>query len=128
VRVANDPFLAASWVVTGGRFTHKDATHPIPGETPYYSASADRPPGDAVPAYYEWLAHSPFVTLYAASNPYDDFADSLATYVHTELLGRPFALRVYKDDRLVHRVGSCWKKPRCQAKRRLLEEFLDDPS
>lgn len=122
---ADYPFMDVSWTVKAERYEPKlTAAAPLPGRLYYYKDALDRPSAEELPAFYAWLAKSDFVTLYAATSPYDDFADSLATYVHMIHLKKPFQLRVYKGDELVLTHVPCWEEPRCKAKRAALEAFL----
>ena len=80
--------------------------------------------GESVALTYEHLEKTDFPTLYAATNPYDDFAESYASYVHVVLMHRPYEVDVLRDGRLVHSFGSCWDAPRCLKKREALERIL----
>lgn len=74
---------------------------------------------------YDFILASCFPSLTAAMNPGEDFADSLALYSHSVLLGRPWQVSVYRDGELSRRLESCWREPRCAEKRQALERFLD---
>jgi hypothetical protein len=122
------PFLDTSWAVdpAGNGYLRKiEQKFPLPGQIIYYKPSDDRPSAARIPEYYDWLAKTDFVTLYGATNPYDDFAESLVTYVHTVLQKRPFEIRVVRNGQVERTVKACWDEPRCKAKRAVLEEFLD---
>lgn len=80
---------------------------------------------DMEPAY-RWLETTNFPSLYAATNPGDDFAESFVTYVHSVLMKRPWAIRIINGDRVVRQVASCWDQPRCAEKRKVLEAMLDE--
>jgi hypothetical protein len=73
---------------------------------------------------YWMIATSSFPSPTAAMNPGEDFADSLAIYVHSVLLGRPWSVDIYREGELVQHLGSCWDEPRCGMKRDVLEAFL----
>jgi hypothetical protein len=73
---------------------------------------------------YERLERTNFPTLYAATHPADDFAESLASFVHTVMLKKPFEIRIYRDGEIAKRYGGCWTEERCAGKRRILEELL----
>lgn len=122
VELTKFPFAAQSWVNSGERYLLKGQKPP--GPIIYYRDGLGKPSAVEAARYYDWLAASPFTTLYAATNMYDDFADSVATYVHTEVYGQPFELRVVEDGKVIRRLGSCWREPRCARKRRLVEEAL----
>ena len=74
---------------------------------------------------YESLERTNFVTLYGATRPGDDFAEAFVTYVHTVLMKRPFAVRLYRGKTEVKVFEACWRQPRCAGKKKLLEKLLD---
>lgn len=126
IEVDDYPFTDVAWTVEGERWKRKlEKTAPLPGPIVYYKPSVERPAGSELPKYYDWLAQSDFVTLYAATNPYDDFAESLVTYVHTVMMGKPFEIRLLKDGVVERRVKACWDEPRCATKRKELEKVLE---
>jgi hypothetical protein len=73
---------------------------------------------------YRFVSTSSFPSLTSLSNRNEDFADSLALYVHVVLAGRPFNVRVYRGDMLTAQLDACWDEPRCAEKRRALETIL----
>jgi hypothetical protein len=73
---------------------------------------------------YKQLEATSFPTLYAATHPADDFAESFANYVHVVMMGRPFEIALSEEGRVVKRHGPCWSESRCAAKRKILETFL----
>jgi hypothetical protein len=82
-------------------------------------------PAVAMAPVYESLAASSFVTLYAATNPFDDFAEAFASYVHVVLLHKPFAITIYQHGQLMLSYGPCWGQPRCAAKQAILAQLLE---
>jgi hypothetical protein len=80
--------------------------------------------GDQMAATYDKLEATNFPTLYALNQPGDDWAEAFATYVHTVMLHKPFAIRLYHDDRLIKDYTSCWAEKRCAGKRKIIERFL----
>ena len=73
---------------------------------------------------YSQLATTNFPTLYAATRPDDDFAESFVSYVHSVVMKRPWEISLYADGKLVKSYKSCWEEKRCAEKRRILEETL----
>lgn len=123
---AEFPFFNLSWTVSPqGRYaTRFDAEFPERSSVVYYfGAKLD---GDQLVVTYEHLERTNFSTLYAATHPADDFAESFASYVHTVRMGRPFEIRLLRDGRPVKVYGSCWARERCAAKRAILEMMLAD--
>ena len=81
---------------------------------------------DAIVTAYAGLEGSDFPSLYGATNPYDDFAECFASYVHSELLGRPYALRVDYDGVPQATLERFWASPRSEAKRAFMRELLGE--
>jgi len=79
--------------------------------------------GDA-PSIYEWLRRTNFPTLYAATSPADDFAESFANYVHVVLDERPYEVRLKQRQVSTNLLDSCWDLPRCASKRMAVKYLL----
>lgn len=73
---------------------------------------------------YEALQATDFPTLYAAVSPYEDFAESFASYVHTVLMDKPFEIRIMRDGQVVLRPDLRWSDARYAEKFTLLQRFL----
>jgi hypothetical protein len=119
------PFFDLSWTVDrpGNRFlTRFEQELPERKNVAYYFG-AKLSASDMVPAYRH-LELTNFPTLYAATTPGDDFAESFANYVHVVMMGKPFEIAISRDGKVVQRYAPCWKEARCAAKRRILEEYL----
>ena len=78
---------------------------------------------DMVPVY-ERLARTNFPTLYAATSPGDDFAESFVSYVHTVLMKRPREITIRHDGKVAKTYRTCWEEARCAAKCKILEDLL----
>jgi len=125
INLAEYPFLSLSWVFSKGaeRFIANDRNRfPLQARVVYY-LGAKLGTSQIVPVY-EQLENTDFPTLYAATNPYDDFAESFASYVHTVMLHKPFEIRIERGGKVVKRIESCWETPRCRDKRKVLEEVI----
>ena len=99
-----------------------DADFPGRSQVTYYFGA--RLDATAMPTVYADLARTNFPTLYAATSPGDDFAESFANYVHTVLMGKPFAIRIERSGELLRTLGPCWKEERCAAKAAILARLL----
>ena len=120
------PFAHASWTVKGDRYASRfDAAFPQRRKVVFYLEPKLQ--AGQMPATYGNLARTNFSTLYAATSPGDDFAEAFANYVHTVLMKKPFAIRIYRDGTLVKTYRPCWEQARCAFKRKLLEQFLAVP-
>lgn len=120
------PFARLSWK-TGKRndtlYTSRFETQfPLRKNVVYYfGAKLD---SDQIAEVYDQLEGTNFPTLYAATSPGDDFAESFVSYVHTVMMKRPLEIRIYRDGQIAKTYQSCWEEKRCAAKRKFLEELL----
>ncbi len=123
---AGFPYFLLSWALPkegDGYPTLFDATFPERKDVVYYFGA--KLPGERMIGVYNTLATTNFPTLYAATNPADDWAEAFVTYVHTVLMKKPFGIRIYTEGKLTLQYQSCWAEKRCGEKRRILERFLD---
>ncbi|HTV24629.1 MAG TPA: hypothetical protein VMG12_38320 [Polyangiaceae bacterium] len=81
-------------------------------------------PASLLEPYFELMATGAFASPATLSNAEEDFADSVATYVHTVIRGRPWRLGLYQSGELVRQLNTCWDEPRCGPKRALIERLL----
>lgn len=118
------PFTALSWKSKDGTYLGRlDDVWPQRSQIHYYADPKDQIPIQKAPASYSNFSISNFPTLYAATNPYDDFAESFVNYVHTMLLSHPYEVTLHTGE-TVTTYEACWRLPRCQSKRRVLESWL----
>ncbi len=118
------PFLALDWEITRDKkiVPRKENDFPLRKDVSYYT---DTPmDGSALLGLYDALQHTSFATLYAATNVYDDFAESFATYVHTVLLKRRYETRVWRDGVVVLNPEPFWSSRRCSAKYQFMQRYL----
>jgi len=122
---ARFPFFDLTWTIDrkGDRYASRfDGAFTMRPSVVYY-LGAKLDATDMAPAYAA-LAATNFPTLYAATSPGDDFAESFASYVHTVLMKRPWEIAIRHDGKTVMTYRTCWEEARCAAKRRILEELL----
>ena len=122
---ARFPFYDLSWTIDrkDDRYVSKfDAELPKRRSVVYY-LGAKLEASDMAPAY-QGLAKTNFPTLYAATSPGDDFAESFVSYVHTVLMKRPWEITIRQDGKVAMVYRTCWEEARCAAKRRILETLL----
>lgn len=116
---------AISWVMEGDSvFSRYDKDFPWRGKIAYYAPEEKKQPFALSLEAYGDLARTDFATLYATTNFGDDFAESFASFVHTELQGRPWQIRIDSAGGEPFVYESCWKQARCKKKRLVLESVL----
>ena len=122
---ARFPFYDLSWTIDrkDDRYVSKfDGDFPMRRSVVYY-LGAKLEASDITPAY-DSLGKTNFPTLYAATSPGDDFAESFVSYVHTVLMKRPWEITMLHDGKVAKTYRTCWEEARCAAKRKILEALL----
>jgi hypothetical protein len=117
-------YLALSWTTNAeGRFVAQPGSDfALRGTVDFYGKR--QLSDDAIVTAYAGLEQSDFASLYGATNPYDDFAECFATYVHVEMMGRPHILRIDLDGAPQAWLEGFWASPRSDAKRAFMERML----
>jgi hypothetical protein len=122
---AKYPFMGLSWRFNPNTEEYEslfDRDFPQRARVIYYKG-ARLSAADMVSTYAR-LKTTNFATLYAATKPADDFAESFATYVHVVLMKRPWEITIRKDGSVAYVFQSCWDEPRCTGKRKILEALI----
>ncbi len=78
----------------------------------------------ALPETFKDLAQSNFPSLYAATQPQEDFAESFAQYVHTVMLGQPWELTLRVNGTIKAQLGACFLDRRCPGKKAYFDALL----
>jgi hypothetical protein len=120
----HSPFFEESWGRDGKSFyrKHLPSTAIMNRVNFYFGGGTPLPPKD-LPGLYKELASTNFVNLYSAQNPKEDYAESLALYVHTVLLKRPYEIRI-QNGKKVQVIKACWEDQRCEGKKKILQNEL----
>ena len=79
-----------------------------------------------IPEIYQSLEKTAFPSLYAATNAYDDFAESFAIYVHSVVMHKPYRLQICSGSKVLGEIPDYWASGRASAKKRLFAELLDN--
>jgi hypothetical protein len=118
-------FFHESWKVSEGKLSSLyDLRWPARSLVTYYAQESRKLPAHAAIECYRQITNTNFPTLYAVTNPFDDFADSFANYVHVSILGKPWKIEIDSETtKLV--VEPCWNQPRCKSKKSLLETVIN---
>ena len=124
--LASYPFTSLSWRLSDDRNKYvtlfdnnfKQRTNVVY----YFGAQLDAE--EMVPSY-SMLESTNFPTLYAATRPGDDFAESFVSYVHTVLMKRPFSIRIYVKNKIAKTFEACWDQARCREKRKILDQLFN---
>lgn len=121
------PFAGLSWL------THKTALN---GESRYdnffrtrkalkfYAFQNAALSSEAIGETFTALSGTDFVSLYAATNMYDDFAETYAMYVHVILQKKPWRVRVMKNGKIVTELREPILTPRLIKKKEYMQELF----
>jgi hypothetical protein len=120
--VAPESFAGHSWETSQRPLGTQDFVHRE--EICYYHCQAEPLPARAIGPLYAGLHRSNFITLYAATNVFDDFAESVAFYLLDQLGDATFRLDTRQGQQydLLGGVGST----RFAGKKQFIETFLAD--
>lgn len=77
-----------------------------------------------IPTVYRQWNQTSFVSLYAAINPYDDFAETYAMYVHVVLQKRPWTVTIGLAGGQSAEYAAPIEHPRCAAKKTFVENLF----
>lgn len=127
VRPADYPFFLLAWTHSpdGRQYVSVfDAQFPQRKNVAYYSRAPARLDATRMLEVYGALERTSFATLYAATNPFDDFAEAFASYVHAELMGKPWEIRIHHDAGPARTFRLCWGQPRCRERQAILDGML----
>ncbi|MEA3275086.1 MAG: hypothetical protein U9Q81_07340 [Pseudomonadota bacterium] len=90
----------------------------------FYRFEAAPLPLAAAPVVYGALARTNWPSLYGSIDPYEDFAETFALFVHTRLLGGSYRVDVlFGPERVAHFL-SCLDTGRCPGKTAYLEQLF----
>ena len=122
----DSPFLAVSWRYTDqGRMASRwAARYPDFAKLAYYSFDKAKLPLSAAESLYGALSKTDFPSMYGATNIYDDFAEAFAVYVHSQMLGKPYRVEVFRNGKRRLTYRSCINTGSCPDKVGALESLL----
>jgi len=128
-REISDPtvfaFSALSWTLVNGktvgkaddRFARRTAVH-------FYKFGASKLTSSDIEPVYRELVNSNFISLFGSTNPFDDFAETYAMYVHVILQGKPWNVQLRKAGPVIMDVDRPILQNRCQLKRQYLDRLF----
>jgi hypothetical protein len=126
--LANARFASLSWVYKDGDYVSRfDADFTLRPKIVFYGNFQSKLPARDAESVLRALSKTDFPTPYAATSNADDFAESLANFIHVVLDRRPYWVEVSKKGKVLYRLDSCWGTPRCAAKEKYLNELLAAP-
>jgi hypothetical protein len=122
----HSPFTRISWQLDGsGHLTApRKQAFPLLTQLHFYRFEAAPLPRSAAPWVYGQLARTDFPSLYGALSVYEDFAETFALFVHTRILGKPYAVVLRDDKQVIGIYSSCLQTGNCPAKADFVKRLL----
>jgi len=122
---ARSPFTRLSWNTDGRSWiSERKRRHPVLAQPRFYRFRYAPFPASAAPIVYRTLGLTNWPSLYGSIDPYEDFAETFAIYVHTRLLRRPYRVDLYFGSKRIGVFRSCLDNGRCPRKLALIERLL----
>jgi hypothetical protein len=122
------PFTQLSWRMQGAAVVSRfETAFPLRPALRAYAFSGSDLTLDQAPGLYRTLRDTDFPSLQAAVNPWEDFAESFATYVHVVRRGKPYEVRLRTPGGPEAVFPSCWREGRCDSKKAFMRRWFDDP-
>jgi hypothetical protein len=90
----------------------------------YYSFNDAFLSSNEIDETYAQYLKTDFVSLYAATNMYEDFAETYAMYVHTVLQNRPWKIKIFKKGVIVREITDPILNKRCENKKNYLDNIF----
>jgi hypothetical protein len=121
------PFTKLSWLTLERGFKGKskfDETFTNRNKLKFYSFRDAPLSSKEIDETYWQLSKTNFVSLYASTNMYDDFAETYAMYVHVILQKRPWKIRIKKEDEPIRDITNPILDKRCKNKKRYFDEMF----
>jgi hypothetical protein len=122
----HSPFARISWQLNGSGdlVSPGKQAFPLLTQLHFYRFEAAPLPRSAAPSVYGQLARTDFPSLYGALIAYEDFAETFALFVHTQILGKPYAVVVRDGERVIGSYHSCLQTGSCSAKAAFVERLV----
>ena len=126
----NYPFIQLSWKLDdkGKPLSLFDDKFRERKKIQFYAFEKAQLTNDRMKDIYRQLQQSTnFVSMQAAVNLWEDFAESFATYVHVVRDKRPWFVRIDDEQGKSFVLHSCWQDNRCKTKKGFLEKWYEKP-
>jgi hypothetical protein len=119
------PFSALSWTrVNGKTVANTEDRFRTRAAVNFYKFAAAKLTSRDIEPVYRQLVESDFVSLFAATNPFDDFAESYAMYVHVVIQGKPWNVQLWKAGSATMDVDRPIFHGRCQLKKQYFDRLF----
>ena len=123
------PFAKLSWLTHKAMFKGEskyDDFFRTRKELKFYAFQNAALSSEAIGETYGELSRTDFVSLYAATNMYDDFAETYTMYVHVNLQNKPWIVRVMREGKIVREIREPILERRFIKKKEYMDELFKE--
>ncbi|MFH1481161.1 MAG: hypothetical protein ABIG67_07825 [Pseudomonadota bacterium] len=118
-------FSKMSWMKQGDRVITKfERQFPLRKEIGYYRFEKSPLSSDKILDSYRQLKETDFSSLYAATNMWDDFAETYVIYVHTVLQEKPWKIEIFENNSWVDSFESSLLHEKGRFKKKFMDHFF----
>jgi hypothetical protein len=118
-------FSKVSWQIKNNQYVSKfDDRFVLRRKIRYYSFDKSALSSHSIPLVYKQLSDTNFVSLYAATNIWDDFAESYLAYVHTVLEEKPWEYYIYKGKKDFFEFKQPYSLRNLKVKKAILDDLF----
>ena len=117
------PFLNYSWELNGNQIEPKlkEVKSFFKNVSYYRKAKLNNQKALEV---FKILSTQNFPSLYGVISPYEDFADSFASYVHCVVENKPYEVTIKSANKPRLIIDCCWKNKRCSSKKKFFDSLI----
>lgn len=122
---ARSPYTRLSWQTSGGTLSAEwKRRFPLLSRPLFYRFELAPLSRSAAHQVYRALAQTNWPSLYGSIDPYEDFAEAFALYVHRRVLHRPYRVDLFVNGERIGQYHSCLDTGRCPRKVAYLGELI----
>lgn len=132
------PFTCFSWALDSeGRWISRfDENWPKRDSLAFYAREDQKQPVQDLCEHYGPLGQTNFPSLYGATNPWEDFSESLVLYMHNVLMQQPYIISAVRSGETKGETeaasralfASCFETGRCPEKKAFMDQLFQTDS
>lgn len=128
-KIENYPFVRLSWKRSelDEIISKFEKNFPERKSVRFYSFEKARLNSSEIIGAYGNFRNTNFVSMYASTGLWEDFAESFASYFHTIINKRPWQIIIEQENHPEIVIEAGWSEERCKLKRDYIKKWFDNP-
>jgi hypothetical protein len=127
--IGGDPeefaFTKISWIKKRDKVISRfDHQFPLRKDISYYRFDKSPLSSDRILDCYRQLEHTDFSSLYAATNMWDDFAETFVIFVHNLLQKKPWKIEITRKNSLAKTYNTSLMTDQGSVKKKFMEDLI----